>query len=48
VQPILAEVTRIRPELTAFFGCLYHAALRPAEAVALPAPASCPQVAGGS
>ena len=26
---------RIRPELTAFFGCLYYAALRPAEAVAL-------------
>ena len=35
VQAILAEVTQIRPELTAFFGCLYHAALRPAEAVAL-------------
>ena len=35
VQAILAEVTRIRPELTAFFGCLYYAALRPAEAVAL-------------
>ena len=31
----LAEVTRIRPELTAFFGCLYYAALRAAEAVAL-------------
>ena len=40
VQAILAEVTRIRPELTAFFGCLYYAALRPAEAVALRA-ASC-------
>jgi integrase len=25
----------IRPELTAFFGCLYHAGLRPEEAVAL-------------
>jgi integrase len=37
VQAILAEVTRIRPELTAFFGCLYYAALRPAEAVALSA-----------
>lgn len=35
VQAILAEVTSIRPELTAFFGCLYFAALRPAEAVAL-------------
>jgi integrase len=31
----LAEVTRLRPELAAFFGCLYYAALRPAEAVAL-------------
>ena len=37
VQAILAEVTRIRPELTAFFGCLYYAALRPAEAVTLSA-----------
>ena len=35
VQALLAEVTRIRPQLTAFFGCLYYAALRPAEAVAL-------------
>jgi integrase len=35
VQAILAEVTRARPELTAFFGCLYYVALRPAEAVAL-------------
>jgi integrase len=35
VQAILAEVTQVRPELTAFFGCLYYAALRPAEAVAL-------------
>jgi hypothetical protein len=35
VQAILAEVTQIRPELTAFFGRLYYAALRPAEAVAL-------------
>ncbi len=35
VQTVLAEVTRICPELTAFFGCLYYAALRPAEAVAL-------------
>ena len=35
VQAILVEVTQIRPELTAFFGCLYYGALRPAEAVAL-------------
>jgi integrase len=35
VEAILGEVTRIRPELTAFFGCLYYAAVRPAEAVAL-------------
>ena len=35
MQATLAEITKIRPELTAFFGCLYYAALRPAEAVAL-------------
>jgi integrase len=35
VGAILAEVARIRPELAAFFGCLYYAALRPEEAVAL-------------
>ena len=35
VYAILAEVSKIRPELTAFFACLYYAALRPAEAVAL-------------
>jgi integrase len=35
VRGILAEVTQARPELTAFFGCLYYAALRPEEAVAL-------------
>jgi hypothetical protein len=29
VGVILAEVARIRPELAAFFGCLYYAALRP-------------------
>ena len=46
VQTILAEVTRIRPELTAFFGCLYYAALRPAEAVALRA-TSCALPASG-
>ena len=35
VRAILAQVARIRPELAAFFGCLYYAALRPEEAVAL-------------
>ena len=35
VRAILAEVSRTRPELAAFFGCLYYAALRPEEAVAL-------------
>ena len=35
MQAILAEVTRLRPELAAFFGCLYYAALRPAEAIAV-------------
>ncbi len=35
VRAILAEVSRVRPELAAFFGCLYYAALRPEEAVAL-------------
>ena len=45
-QTILAEVTQIRPELTAFFGCLFYAALRPAEAVALHA-RSCILPAGG-
>jgi hypothetical protein len=35
VRTILAEVSRVRPEPTAFFGCLYYAALRPEEAVAL-------------
>jgi integrase len=35
VEAILAEVARRRPGLTAFFGCLYYAALRPEEAVAL-------------
>ncbi len=32
---ILDQVARIRPELAVFFGCLYYAALRPEEAVAL-------------
>jgi len=35
VRVILAQVSQIRPELAAFFGCLYYAALRPEEAVAL-------------
>lgn len=35
VRAVLAQVTRSRPELTAFFACLYYAALRPEEAVAL-------------
>ncbi len=32
---LLTAVTRIRPALVAFFGCLYYAALRPEEAIAL-------------
>jgi integrase len=35
VSALLEAVNRIRPEMTAFFGCLYYAALRPEEAVAL-------------
>jgi len=35
VSALLAAVARTRPEQTAFFGCLYYAALRPEEAVAL-------------
>ena len=35
VAALLDTVARIRPELAAFFGCLYFAALRPEEAVAL-------------
>jgi hypothetical protein len=35
VRAILVEVSRIRPELAAFFGCLYYAALCPEEAVTL-------------
>jgi integrase len=35
VHAILASVAQIRPVLTAFFACLYYAALRPEEAVAL-------------
>jgi integrase len=34
-EALLAAVARIRPDLTAFFGCLYYAALRPEEAIAL-------------
>jgi integrase len=35
VHALLSAVTGLRPDLTAFFGCLYYAALRPEEAVAL-------------
>ena len=35
VRALLDVVARTRPELAAFFGCLYYAALRPEEAVAL-------------
>ncbi len=28
-RALLAAVTRLRPDLAAFFGCLYYAALRP-------------------
>jgi integrase len=35
VSALLEAVDQIRPEMTAFFGCLYYAALRPEEAVAL-------------
>jgi integrase len=35
VSALLDAVTQTRPEMTAFFGCLYYAALRPEEAVAL-------------
>ena len=38
VSALLDAVARTRPELTAFFGCLYYAALRPEEAVALRLP----------
>jgi integrase len=34
-EALLAAVARIRPDLTAFFGCLYYGALRPEEATAL-------------
>jgi integrase len=34
-EVLLAAVARIRPALAAFFGCLYYAALRPEEAIAL-------------
>ena len=35
VSALLDMVARIKPEMTASFGCLYYAALRPEEAVAL-------------
>ena len=35
VRVVLAQAARIRPELAAFFGCLYYTALRPEEAVTL-------------
>jgi integrase len=35
VSALLDAVARTQPELTAFFGCLYYAALHPEEAVAL-------------
>jgi integrase len=35
VRQLLAAVTGIRPDLAAFFGCLYYATMRPGEAVAL-------------
>jgi integrase len=35
VHALLSAVDQLRPDLTAFFGCLYYAALRPEEAVAL-------------
>jgi integrase len=35
IRAILAQVACTRPELAAFFGCLYYAALRPEEAVPL-------------
>src|SRR5271166_2797193 len=38
VSALLDAVARNQPELTAFFGCLYYAALRPEEAVALRLP----------
>ena len=49
VQAVLAEVTRICPELTAFFGCLYYAALRPPKpSQYAPIPATCHRRAGGN
>jgi len=35
VRQLLAAITTIRPDLAAFFGCLYYGAMRPGEAVAL-------------
>ena len=46
-EALLAAVARIRPDLAAFFGCLYYGALRPEEAIALRLPtATCPAAAG--
>ncbi|MGH3246541.1 MAG: hypothetical protein ACRDOI_10060 [Trebonia sp.] len=48
VSALLDAVARTRPKLAAFFGCLYYAALRPKEAVALCASptATCPLPGG--
>jgi integrase len=35
VRQLLAAVEQLRPELAAFFGCLYYASMRPGEAVSL-------------
>ena len=35
VKALLDAVTAVRPDMAAFFGCLYYAAMRPGEAVAL-------------
>ena len=40
MRAILAEVARLRPEMTAFFGCLYYAALRPEKPLRCAAPTS--------
>jgi hypothetical protein len=49
VHAILNAVAAIRPDLTAFFGCLYYAALRPEEAVArASATSSCRHMDGAS
>ena len=35
VRQLLATVARMRPDVIAFFGCLYYATMRPGEAVSL-------------